>query len=89
MICANFATFTVAGGTLAATGTVYPPPCNPMDSVVMTQGEYVAVVPVLTNTVDFQQSGSLFSIVFISTVSFFITVRFIGSILEFIKAKFK
>lgn len=45
MICANFATFTVAGGTLAATGFVYSSPCAPMDSVVMTYGEYVAVVP--------------------------------------------
>lgn len=40
MLCANFATFTVAGGTLAATGTVYSAnPCNDLDKVIMTAGE--------------------------------------------------
>lgn len=90
MICANFATFTVAGaaGTLAATGRVYEPPCSTMDSVVMTYGEYVAVVPQDKNAVfnfDYAYASGLWMLAFCFVLGLYLVAKNAGIILRFIR----
>ncbi|MEW9900906.1 hypothetical protein ABWL39_19985 [Chitinivorax sp. PXF-14] len=46
-------------------------------------------IEIISKPWDIQQSSALFSVVFISTVGFFLFTRAIGSILEFIKAHAK
>ena len=46
MICANFTVYQQnQNGSLSASGRWYESPCVSSDSVVMTYGEYVALVP--------------------------------------------
>lgn len=50
MICANWTTYSQSNETRAlnASGRWYEAPCAASDSVVMTYGEYVALVPANT-----------------------------------------
>lgn len=83
-VCANFATFTVAAGTLAATGVVYAPPCAEVDSVVLSQGEYAAIMPKVSDF-DYAYAGQIWGLAFSFVLGLYLISKSAGLVLEFIR----
>jgi len=76
----------VCQSSTGSTGSVCGNDFTPVvqDSYILNT-ESETQIEIISRPWDLQQSSMLFSIVFISTVSFFLFTRFVGSIIEFIK----